>query len=472
MTDLKKYQEELSKCSKCGFCQAFCPVYAVTGREPEVARGRNAQLLGVLKGELSISEIEAALSTCLLCRACVPSCFTGVKTDKLVRAGREAFVEEKGGSVVKKMVFNSILPYPARVAALLKMVFFFKRIGISSLADRLGLLPGRLRTADSLMDDVSNGSMSFRPSPRPSTHPGMNTGGIKVAWFKSCGFNYLLSETGEATIKIIEGLGYEVVIPDNNCCGLPPYAHGYTEASRGLARKNIEALERYEIVLTECGSCSSFLKEYAGLLSDDPEFAERAKRLSERVMDSNEFFFKHLSLLQNAKSIPSPLTGEGQGGGESHIQRPLGNSPSPSPPPVKRGGKLLQETHFSLLNSAIRNPQSSLKVTYHDPCHLSRYQGITKEPREIIKSIPGIEFIELPEADWCCGGAGTYNITNNEISMKILERKINNIKKTRADIVATSCPACMIQLSYGLRREGLNVRVMHVNQLLALSLKP
>ena len=100
------------------------------------------------------------------------------------------------------------------------------------------------------------------------------------------------------------------------------------------------------------------------------------------------------------------------------------------------------------------------------------YQGITREPREIIKSIPGIEFIELPEADWCCGGAGTYSITNNEISMKILERKINNIKKTGADIVATSCPACMIQLSYGIRREGLNIRVMHVNQLLALSPKP
>lgn len=420
MTDLKKYQEELSKCSKCGFCQAFCPVYAVTGREPEVARGRNVQLLAVLKGELSISEIEPALSTCLLCRACVPSCFTGVKTDELIRAGRESFVNAKRGGVAQKMVFNSILPYPARVALLLKIVFFFKRIGFASLANRLGILPERLRIADSLMDDVSKRFMRFRPSPYPSTHPGINTSGVKVAWFKSCGFNYLLPAAGEATIKIIEGLGYEVVIPDNNCCGLPPYAHGYTEAARKLARKNIEALERYEIVLTECGSCSSFLKGYAELLSDDPEYAERAKSLSGRVVDSNEFFFKHLNLHPSSLSL---------------------------------------------------HP-SALRVTYHDPCHLSRYQDITREPREIIKSIPGIEFVELPEADWCCGGAGTYSITNNEISMKILERKINNIKKTGADIVATSCPACMIQLSYGLRREGLNIRVMHVNQLLALSLKP
>ncbi|MEK6726802.1 MAG: (Fe-S)-binding protein [Deltaproteobacteria bacterium] len=430
MTDLKKHQEELSKCSKCGFCQAFCPVYAVTGREPEVARGRNAQLLAVLKGELSISEIEPALSTCLLCRACVPSCFTGVKTDELVRAGRESFVESKRGGVVQKMVFNSILPYPARVAALLKIVLFFKRIGFASLANRLGILPERLRIADSLMDDVSKRFMRFRPSPHPSTHPGINTRGAKVAWFKSCGFNYLLPETGEATIRLIEGLGYEVVIPDNNCCGLPPYAHGYADAAKKLARKNIEALEKFEMILTECGSCSSFLKEYAELLSDDPEYAERAKIVSERVVDSNDFIFNVLT----------------------------GTAPNLRP--------------FDELMARNSGTVPSLKVTYHDPCHLSRYQGITREPREILRSVPGLEFIELPEADWCCGGAGTYSVTNNEISMKILERKMNNIKKTGADVVATSCPACMIQLSYGIRREGLNIRVMHVNQLLALSLKP
>ncbi|MEK7851193.1 MAG: (Fe-S)-binding protein, partial [Deltaproteobacteria bacterium] len=122
-------------------------------------------------------------------------------------------------------------------------------------------------------------------------------------------------------------------------------------------------------------------------------------------------------------------------------------------------------------NTRFAPTSHALKVTYHDPCHLSRYQGITMEPREIIKSIPGIEFIELPEADWCCGGAGSYSIENNEISMKILERKINNVKKTGADILATSCPACMIQLSYGVKRFGLNVKVVHVNQLIRLSLK-
>jgi len=410
------FYEELSKCSKCGFCQAFCPVYAVTGRETEVARGRNAQLLGVYKGDLKISEIEPSLSTCILCKACVPSCFSGVKTDEAVRAGREALAKERGG-VLKKLIFKSILPYPTRVSALLNIYFSFKRLGVVSLAIKTGIVPEYIKKADSLLADAPKRRKGFKPSGKRIA----NKKADRVAYFRSCGFGYLLTDSGEATIKVIEDLGYEVVFPENNCCGLPPYAHGYTEAAKNLARKNIRALEGFETILTECGSCSSFLKKYAEVLSDDPEYAERAKRLSERVVDSNEFIYKSLQKGQPHGAAPTPY---------------------------------------------------SLKVTYHDPCHLSRYQGITKEPREIIKSIPGIEFVELPEADWCCGGAGSYSIENREISEKILDRKINNVKKTGADLLVTSCPACMIQLSYGIKRAGLNVRVMHVNQLFTLSLKP
>lgn len=407
MTDLNKYWEELAKCSKCGFCQAFCPVYAVTGIETEVARGRNVQLKGFLDWRLSLSEVEGALSSCLLCRACVPSCFSGVKTDEIMRAGRETFVKAGGPGLLKNFIFNSILPYPKIIAAFLKTAFFFKKLGIVKWAMGLNIAPKSLRTADALME---NAPKSFlKAGRRPSQKEG------KVAYFRSCGFAYLLSEVGETTIKVIENLGYDVVVAENNCCGLPPYANGYTKEAKRLARKNIETLEGYETIVTECGSCSSFLKKYAELFSDDPEFAGRAKRLSERILDSNEFI--HKKLMPQAPSL-TPL---------------------------------------------------ALKVTYHDPCHLSRYQGITNEPREIIKAIPEVEFVELPEADWCCGGAGTYNITNNDISMKILDRKMNNVKKTGARILATSCPACMIQLSYGVRRYGLSVKVMHVNQLLNLS---
>lgn len=419
MPNLDKHYEELSKCSKCGFCQAFCPVYAVTGIETEVARGRNVQLQGFIEGKLSLREIEGALSSCLLCKACVPSCFTGVKTDEIVRDGRETLVKTRGPGFLKSLIFNSILPHSKRTAAFLKTAFFLKRMGFVEFVKRLNIATEGLRAADALMENVPK---SFLNTSRQSSHRGST-----VAYFRSCGFSYLLPETGEATIKLIENLGYDVVVPENNCCGLPPYAHGYTDAAKRLAKKNIEALEKYDVILTECGSCSSFLKKYADILLDDRKYSERAKRLSDRILDSSEFIFKNLNLGQ-----------------------PQGTAPTP---------------HSSLL------APRSLKVTYHDPCHLSRYQNITKEPREIIKSIPGVEFIELPEADWCCGGAGSYSIENNEISMKILERKMNNVKKTGADILATSCPACMIQLSYGVKRFGLNTKVMHVNQLLGLPLK-
>lgn len=411
MTDLNKYQDELSKCSKCGFCQAFCPVYAVTGIETMTARGRNAQLIGVIEGKLSLPETEEALSSCLLCKACVPSCFSGVKTDEMVRAGREAMVEAKGVGALKRFIFNNILPYPNRIAVFLSIAFFLKKTGLIGMAKRTGMVPEAMRTADDLMEGIPEGSL------HPGT-PTTSSPGKAVVYFKSCGFNYLLPEVGKATIKVIERLGYGVAIPDNSCCGMPPYAYGDTEAAKVLAKKNIRALEGFETILTDCGSCSSFLKKYSELLSDNPEYAERANRLSGRVQDTNEFIFK-----EKMKIIPHSAF---------HIPKPL-------------------------------------KVTYHDPCHLSRYQGITIEPREIISSIPGVEFIELHEADWCCGGAGSYSIVNREVSMNILDRKIGNVKNTGADILVTSCPACIIHLSYGVRRAGLKVRVVHVNQLLAES---
>lgn len=412
MKKLENYREELEKCSKCGFCEAFCPVYAVTGREPEVARGRNAQLLGVLKGDLSIQEADGALSTCLLCRACVPSCYTGVKTDEIIRAGREAFISAKRGGLVQELVFSTILPYPSRVYVLLKASFFLKRMGLIWLVKKTGLTVPSLTFANALMGNPPKRFL------KPKSSDGPHKKGKSVAYFRSCGFNYLLPDTGLATVKVIESLGYNVVFPENNCCGLPPYANGYTDAAIEMAKTNINVLEKFDVILTECGSCSSQLRKYAELLKDNSEYAKKAKRLSERVIDSNEFIYKTLQ------------TGQPQG----------------------------------------TAPTDHIKVTYHDPCHLGRYQGITKEPREIIKSIPGVEFVELPEADWCCGGAGAYSIVNNEISMKILDRKMENVRKTGASVLATSCPACMIQLSYGVKRAGLDVKVVHVNQLLTQTL--
>lgn len=412
MKDLRRYRDELiNKCSTCGFCYEFCPVYDAIGSGTQ----NNTFGKGSAHDKLSFFQVDNILSSCLQCRACYPSCFNGITTAEMALHGRAARVAENGQCRLKAIIFNFILPNPKRIDFLVRAFSLVRRMGGIALAKRFKILNNKLRIADSLIDHelniVSNGTLSRRHA--------QNACASSVAYFRSCGFSRVLPVVSDTTIRLVENMGYKIAVPDNACCGLPPYAHGDMNAARNMAKKNIDTLGKYETILTECGSCSSFLKKYAELLSDDSEYAEKAGKLSERIKDTNEFIAKGVS------------------------------------------GIAQRFVHGDL---AFR------KVTYHDACHLSRYQGITEEPREIIKSIPGLDFVELPESDKCCGGAGVYSITNNDISMRILDRKIDNLKKTGASIIATSCPACMVQLSYGAKRAGLNTTVMHINQLIADSL--
>jgi glycolate oxidase iron-sulfur subunit len=202
-------------------------------------------------------------------------------------------------------------------------------------------------------------------------------------------------------------------LAENVCCGLPPYSYGDLEAAAGLARTNLAALTDDGPILTECGSCSSFLKEYPRLFPEGTPERARAEAMAARVQDATEFLMK--------VELPE--------------LRPV-----------------------------------SAVVTYHDPCHLSRYQKLTREPRELLKRIPGIEYRELPEGDWCCGGAGSYSLTHHDKAVQILERKMRNVRATGAGILVTACPACMMQLRYGASRFGLPVEVLHLSQVLARAL--
>jgi glycolate oxidase iron-sulfur subunit len=234
----------------------------------------------------------------------------------------------------------------------------------------------------------------------------------KVAYFNSCGFNFALPHVAEATVRVLVRANCAVEVRKNNCCGLPPWSYGDIEAARDLARANLRAFDGAdaEAIITDCGSCSSFLKDYASLLADDPEYKERAAAFSAKVKDVSEY-----------------LTSIGT--------------------QVPRG-------------------EVNAVVTYHDPCHLSRPGKINAQPRGLIRGVKGVTFKELPEADWCCGGAGTYNIAHYDQSMQVLDRKMGNVEKTGASVLVTSCPACILQLSHGVRRKGLKVEVLHVSQLL------
>jgi len=227
----------------------------------------------------------------------------------------------------------------------------------------------------------------------------------------------MFPEVCAATVLVLAQLGYAVQVLPNVCCGLPPYSYGDLEAARVLARRNVDIFQKASVdtIVSDCGSCSSHLKEYAHLLADDPTYAAAARAFSAKVQDINEFLAANLPSLNGLCPIEAV-------------------------------------------------------VTYHDPCHLSRYQRITAQPRALLQQIPGLKYRELPEADWCCGAAGTYNVAHYDQSMAVLRRKMGNVVETGATVLATSCPACMLQLRHGVRLQGLKVQVRHVTQLLAEAL--
>ena len=217
---------------------------------------------------------------------------------------------------------------------------------------------------------------------------------------------------GEATLALLRRFARSVQVLDNNCCGLPAWSYGDLPAARKLAGKNLPLLasEGFDAVVTDCSSCTGFIKKYARLFPENDPQRKAAEAVAARARDVAEWLA--------AEVIPS--------------------------------SRALQDR----------------RVSFHDPCHASRGQGLVKQPRDLLRQMPDAEFVELPEADWCCGGAGSYALSHYDLAMQVLDRKMENLKKTAADVLVTTCPACILQLSYGVRRHGLKVQVRHLTEVI------
>jgi glycolate oxidase iron-sulfur subunit len=284
-----------------------------------------------------------------------------------------------------------------------------KNTGISSMARALGLLRifGRdFSRAEEIIEKLP--PLPFRDKFKPGVYEGFGES-LHIGYFVGCGVDVIQQEAGQATLEILKKIGKSVTLLNNCCCGLPAHSYGDVKAAKKLAGKNLDILasDDFDVIVTDCSSCAGFLKKYPEIFADD-ERRQQAEKVAARFKDMVELIVPDEPV---AVSAENPIV-----------------------------------------------------ATYHDPCHASRGQGLTKEPREILKSIEGIEYREMPEADWCCGGAGSYALAHYDLSQKVLDRKMENLKKTSADILVTSCPACMIQLSYGVRRHGLETKVCHISQ--------
>jgi glycolate oxidase iron-sulfur subunit len=408
------YYDEIAQCNKCGFCQVACPIFRATGHESGVARGRLALLRAIIEGRLDWSDdIEAPLFDCLLCGACTVNCFPAIQTSDLLIRARSEYLARAGRKPIHRLLFEHLLPYPDRLHVAARAVALSKKAGLSNLARALGLLRIFGRDFASAEDIVAKLPVTAF---RDRNHPGVFQGSgeeLSIGYFIGCGVDIIQQQTGTATLRLLRQAARQVHVLENCCCGLPAYSFGDLQIAQKLAQKNMQTLASgsYDVIVTDCSSCASFLKKYPVLFPEEDSRHEAAKTFSAKVRDLTEWL--------NNVAMPAPTA------------------------------------------------DVAIRVTYHDPCHASRGQGLVKEPRDILKKIPGIEYRELPESDWCCGGAGAYALSQYDLYRRVLDRKIANLKATAADIIATSCPACIIHLSYGIRLHGLKTRVCHISEIIS-----
>jgi glycolate oxidase iron-sulfur subunit len=416
---LKRVEQELKKCVKCGACRAHCPAFGAWQREPAVARGKVALAQHVLKDDISLDDqTYLAMSKCLLCGSCVEKCPNDVPTDEIVMAAREALAEKRGLTTFHKAVGRVIrnrklMNFGALAAAILGPLFFRKVPTTSGLRLRFPLpFVGGKRHIPQIAK-----------KPFMDRHPEViqgEPGKPRVAFFVGCMTNFVYTEIGEAALALFRHLGCTVIIPKGQqCCGLPAMSGGDAATVRELAVKNLEALEglNADYIMTACATCGGALHKFYPLVvgKRNPELYDRCKSIADKVVDA--------SVLLQKLGLKPETTGAGP----------------------------------------------ALSITYHDPCHL-RTRGIVKQPRELLNAVPGLSLTEMEGADKCCGLGGTFNVYHYGTSMAINAGKSEAIERTGAEALVTGCPGCMMQLSDGLKQKGLRTRVVHTLELLARNL--
>ncbi len=410
--NISRHYDEISHCNKCGFCQVACPIFRSTGHESGVARGRLALIRAIIENRLEWSrELEKPLFDCLLCGACTANCFPAIPTSDLLIEARAEYQEKVGRKFIHRLLFDYLLPYPRRLHLAARAVALGKNTGLSRLAKALGLL--RIFGRDFPYAEEIIKEFPLRPF-RDRIKPGVYKGdgeSLRIGYFVGCGVDIIKHDSGTTSLNFLKKVGKTVHVLENCCCGLPAWSYGDLEAAQKLAGKNLSTLKAaaVDLIVTDCSSCASFLKKYQRLFPAGDLRHDAAKIMGEKVKD---------------------------------IVEVLGSTES---------------LKFSYA--------APLKVTYHDPCHASRGQGLVNDPRRILERLLDVEYIELPEADWCCGGAGSYALSHYDLSRSVLDRKMENLKKTGAQVVVTSCPACMIHLAYGIRKHGIKMKVKHISQM-------
>jgi glycolate oxidase iron-sulfur subunit len=403
---LAQIEKELSKCNRCGTCTAYCPVFLQTNEEWHSARGRMALIEAIAKHRIKESNFyKDAIFSCLYCHTCVENCPSGVSVDEYILISREQFVKKRGLPLIQKVGFSTLKNKKILDTGL--KTFRFLEMNSPLFIKRIFL---------SLIN--KNGNRTIPPlAQRPLSKQlpekiSVKKPKLRIVFFTGCLIEYIYPKIGISLVNLLKNQGIEIIIPKGQyCCGIPLLTSGNREGAEFLARKNIELFIQLNVdyIINACATCGSTLKDYKNLFRKW-KMEIRNWKWIDKIYDINEFLVKFIDL---------------------KFKKPV-----------------------------------EARVTYHDPCHLKRKQNIYEEPRQILKSISSIDFIEMEEADYCCGGGGLFSFKYYDISKKIAQRKIQNTEQTKANYIVTSCPGCILHLNDILTQKKSKQRAIHLLELL------
>jgi glycolate oxidase iron-sulfur subunit len=405
------YERSLD-CVHCGLCLPKCPTYLLTGREPSSPRGRIYLMRAWAEGRLRPSDrLAEELDFCLVCRACETVCPAGVRFGEMMEHARDevgrARANDRSRGLLERLLLHSLLPDRRRMRIALALLRVYSFPPLRALLRPL--LPRELRRREALLPAVPR-----RRAPLPASTPPLGARRGRVAILRGCVTEPLLPEATRATVSVLARNGWEVLAPQApSCCGALHAHFGEVARAEALARATIAAFEGSgaEAMVVNSAGCGSVMKEYGALLARDPAWSHRAEAFSSKVRDVSEFLV------------------------EKGFERPAG--------------------------------EVRARVAYADACHLLHGQRVSAAPRELLRAIPGLRLVPIPESELCCGAAGIYTITNPQTSKALLDRKVEALRRLAPDFLANGNPGCLLQYAAGLRGSGLPTRPVHTIELLA-----
>ncbi|MFH2066503.1 MAG: (Fe-S)-binding protein [Pseudomonadota bacterium] len=424
-TRFKELEAKLKACTRCGMCQAVCPLFAETGRESDLARGKLALLDGLAQEMFKNPDgVSERLNRCLLCGSCQSGCSSGVDVMEIFLKARAILAEFKGLPISHKLLLRSMLAKPEFFNSVSDAVSKYQPLFTRKVNRELGTSCARMGTP--LLGNRHFVPLSREPfhqkMPMLDTRPGKS--GLRVGFFVGCLLDKVFPQVAEATVQALQHHGVGIWMPENQgCCGIPALSSGDTASFEQLVQHNIRRFDDQDLdyLITSCATCTFTINKIWPMMIPDhlPDLTEKVRTLSQKTMDISQFLVTVL-------------------------------------------GVSASETQKTA------NPQ---KITYHDPCHLKKSLGISVEPRTLIHADPGSCLVEMEDADRCCGMGGSFNLHHYDLSAGIGYEKASRILETGCEVAATSCPACMAQISDALSRCESTIQVKHVVEIYADSIR-